>query len=133
MSKKDAQKKQFCEKHMYDFWGKGIHRLKYLTKRKRRIPGYKRIVIYAAGQMGQELFHYITYETCAKVVGWTDMDYRSLQKKGMPVVSLEEALAHEYDGVVIAIRDGHMCDIIKEMLISRGVNREKIMCGGLKE
>lgn len=127
MSEKDERRKQFFERHAYDFMGKGFHKLKYMTKRKKRIPDYRKIVIYAAGQEGKRLFHYITYETRSKVVGWTDMDYQELQKKGIPVVSLEKALACEYDGLVIAIENRFVCERVRELLVSRGVNRQKIM------
>lgn len=127
MSKKDEKIKRFCERNAYRFLGDKIHRLKYLTKKKKRIFQYKKIIIYAAGQAGRELFFKITYDTRSRVVGWTDINYQELQAEGLPVISPQEAFKCDFDGLVIAVKNNNSCNLIKELLVSRGINEQIIL------
>ncbi len=120
-------RKAFYEKHYFDVWGYLIHKLKYLGRRKEKLGIYRRIIIYAAGLAGKELYCYITFQTTSRVVGWADINFRDLKKRGMPVAAPEEVFALDYDVILVAFKDVYACGRVKELLVSRGIAAEKIL------
>lgn len=73
------------------------------------------------------MFFKITYDTRSRVVGWTDINYQELQAEGLPVISPQEAFKCDFDGLVIAVKNNNSCNLIKELLVSRGINEQKIL------
>lgn len=120
-------RKAFYEKHYFDMWGFLLHKVKYLGSRKVNLGIYRRIVIYAAGLAGKELYCYITFQTASRVVGWTDINFRDLKKRGVPVAAPKEVFALDYDVIIVAFKDVHACGRVKELLVSRGIAEEKIL------
>lgn len=128
MSIQDERQKEFYVRHYYDGLGSAIHRFKYIARKKKAVKGFGRIIIYAAGDKGKWLYQFITYETKSRVVGWADINYQELQEKGMPVVSLSEALKNEYDVIVIALNNADACKRLEDEFVSIGIHKDKIMC-----
>lgn len=116
----------FFEKNYYKFLGRFLHKIKYVFAKKIKLPSYKKIVIYAAGQAGRRLYNYIKYETTSRIVGWTDIQYEAYQNQGYPVVSLQDVLKTEYDVIVIAIENRVIRENVEVLLTALGADGEKV-------
>lgn len=127
MTTNQIKKREFLQRKYYGMIGRFLHKCKHFCEVKRKIPSYEKIVIYAAGQEGQRLYNYITYQTRSQVVAWTDINYKTLQQKGFPVIGLNEALEKEHDVLVLAVMNDVMCEAIRQMLISLGEKSERII------
>ena len=83
--------------------------------------------MYGAGAIGCSYWRCLSYETYAEVVGWVDRNYVELQKCGLPVESLEDAMARGFDYIVIAINDESAVNQVKDLLLANGVKEEQIV------
>ena len=88
----------------------------------------KKNVIYGAGKFGREVYSSIKKTSC-EVVQWIDKNYESLSKQGVPVTGNINSLGHvPYDAIFIAILDKNMAVEIKQDLLEKGFEEEKIIC-----
>lgn len=103
-----------------------IHGLKKIIENRHCEKSYN-IIIYGAGQYGIKNYSSIKYNTNNKIVAWTDIDYKKLQEKGMPVVSLKTAKEKKYDYIVVAIKDELVLNTTKKLIAETGVPLSKIL------
>jgi len=94
---------------------------------KQVIPEHSRIIVYGAGKRGKEIFVKIIESGCYKLVAWSDKKY---QEMGYPIVSPKNALAMEYDFILVAIESKNIYEKIKADLIQQGGNPDRIVWMG---
>lgn len=120
----------FYEKNYNKLFGKIIHsykRVKGGDHYKWNSPSIKKVIIYAAGTAGKELYEKLRHTWGVKVVGWTDMDYEKYQNLGYPVEPLKKLLDLKYDILVIAIKNREKSENAKQLLIESGIDSGHIM------
>lgn len=84
-----------------------------------------RIIIYGAGKAGQKLYRVISVTRRAKIVGWTDIDYETYQKKKLPVEPFRKIIKRPYDYIVIAVKRD--AENIKMLFEENEINKEQIL------
>ncbi len=86
----------------------------------------KRVVIFGAGEVGQDYFAQISkYEGC-RIVAWVDSNHWKYVFDYAKVISAESVLAISYDVIIIAVKDEKQGMDIKKSLMQRGVIEQKI-------
>lgn len=92
-----------------------------------KVPKGSRIVLYGAGDIGSD--YYVQFERTKDYVlaAWADKNYKNLNQKGRRVISPETIMDFEFDYIIIAVMDRDTADNIKNQLIKKGVEEEKII------
>ena len=124
------------EMWMYFLVATGMNNYMGLSQRRRVLQYFlnmeeyidKKIAIYGAGQMGQDLV-WLYGKLGQKVYAWIDRNYAHFQHEGMDVQSVEmlEVVQDNLDVILIAVNNSIVVETIKKDLISRGISQEKIV------
>ena len=86
----------------------------------------KSIVIFGAGEVGQDYYSQISrYEDC-QIAAWVDSNYSKYEFDYARVKSAECISTVSYDVVIIAVRDEKLGMDIRKSLAQRGVTEQKI-------
>lgn len=127
-TEKDKKIVSFYKQNYYRLFGRIIHKYKgWLRWHKSGLKTErKRVVVYAAGAMGQKIYHFICGEADYKVIAWVDKEYQLYRKQRYPVSGLDSIERKKFDIVVIAIKNAQTVREVKGILINRGVIPEKI-------
>lgn len=93
------------------------------------LPYGKRVVLYGAGVLGQQIYHYLIQEGHLSIVGWVDRNWLNYREKGLQVDPVEKIkdLENEYDYILIANIMQDTAEVIRENLISLGVEGTRIL------
>ena len=86
----------------------------------------ERIVLYAAGKIGQEIYSLLEQQESRKVVLWVDKNAEECQKKGLPVENITKLHETEYDEILIAVKDKEVAEQIRKELQASGVRDDRI-------
>lgn len=86
----------------------------------------ERIVLYAAGKIGQEIYSLLERQESNKVVLWVDKNAEEWQRKGLPVENITKLYETEYDEILIAVKDGEVAEQIRKELRASGMRDDKI-------
>lgn len=86
----------------------------------------KRIVLYAAGRYGRQLYDIISASTNHTVVQWIDQDSQNLTSEKIQIDGMEELGKKEYDSILIGVMDGQVAAEIRDALQNRGAMPHKI-------
>lgn len=128
LTKRDKKIIDFYKHYYYRLPGRLIHRYKGWSawrrgdiKEKR-----KRVMIYAAGTVGQRVYHFASGEAGYRVVAWVDREYKSYRRQGYPVSGLKAIGKKKFDMIVIAIQNAEVVQGVRKMLTEKGVSPEKI-------
>lgn len=98
-----------------------------------QVPQDSKIILYGAGKVGYSFWKSIRCEDYVKFVAWTDKNYLLLQKRGLPVESIESAIFKEFDYVVIAIENEIVVQEVRDILLNHGIKQEKIIWEKVKK
>jgi len=104
-----------------------------LWNRLRKIYGFpieklkKRIAIYGAGKFGKALYEEIGMIADKEVVLWVDKNYEELSNQIPQLSPIEKIGNVECEQIVIAILNLGIANEVKEELVRRGIEEEKIM------
>lgn len=82
------------------------------------------IVLYGAGEVGKTFYAQIKHSKYCQIVLWADKDYLN---KGMGIKSPNKINTINYDMVVVAINDSNIAEQIRNDLITKGVDQDKIV------
>lgn len=93
----------------------------------RMIKGYPRIAIYGAGNMGRSYYRQLKKHANHTIVGWYDAKAAALKDLEGLVSPPEEIIAGAADKVVIAIEEKKTAMVVRDFLISNGVEEEDIV------
>jgi len=100
-----------------------------------RVPKYvidvedlrnKKILIYGASQMGQDVMFQLEKEKIA-TAAWVDKDYMFLRKQGLEVCSPNIIRDIKFDVLLITVSDANLAEQIKVELVTSGVCEEQII------
>ena len=87
----------------------------------------KRIVLYAAGKYGNQLYDMIDGRPDRTVVQWVDKNHEEITNDKMKIAGLKELGQAAYDSVLIAVVDRLAAEGIRVDLMKQGVPAHKIV------
>ena len=90
----------------------------------------ERVIIYGAGDIGREFYREATQQPYVKILAIMDRNADNLIHLPMPVAHLDILDRFDYDSILISIHDEYVAEEVTEMLVKRGVSREKIKWDG---
>lgn len=89
-----------------------------------KIPGNSKIILYAAGEVGQSYFRQLSVNHYCEIVLWADSRYSEMNNVSSPQMIGEV----DFDYIVIAVLDKRMAEQIAEkLLIEFEISAEKIV------
>lgn len=97
------------------------------------IPACAEIVIYGAGELGQAYFKQIMLTKYCNILGFVDRNYKDYKSLNVPVFSPDEIINIDCDYILLAFRAGDFALDVKQTLIRRGINEEKIVYIGIRD
>lgn len=93
----------------------------------------KRIILYGAGLVGQQIYSQLVEKNC-HVVKWIDENKKGQYIDDIELSSVDSITECEiYDFVIVAIKNEKLSMDIKENLIGYGIDKEKIICPTILE
>lgn len=98
---------------------------RYYYKDITKIYG-KRIVIFGAGNVGQDYYSQISKYKYCKIVAWIDSNWNKYHFSYAEVTRTENIVELSYDSILIAVMDPQMGMEIERHLIDLGIPDEKI-------
>ncbi len=106
--------------------------INYLEELKSYYPfdvkdGESRIVIYGAGTFGQHLYTNLNQSKKYHVVRWVDNNSRLYRLMRMPVDNIDKIKEVNFDALIIAYINSKTAFGIRDDLISKGIERDKIL------
>lgn len=126
LSEKDRDLFDRYEKYYRGMPGNIMHLPKKRIEEKRNHKKIIKVILYAAGRYGKELYHRMRYAEGIDIVGWVDVNHEAYQKQGYPVEPIDTIRKRSYDLIVISLDSVPMSEMVKDMLISAGIRKEKI-------
>lgn len=88
----------------------------------------KRIIIYGAGMVGQDVFRQIKGINEIKIVCWVDKKFSGNSvRDGVSCLKPGNLLEQEYDNVLIALEDENMAETVKNELKDLGIDEKNII------
>jgi glycosyltransferase involved in cell wall biosynthesis len=94
------------------------------------LPYHKKvikIVVFAAGKFGREIYRNLMEQDDVAVVLWVDTRYEYYCKKGMDVSEPEKIFETEFDYIIVAVKNPKIVDGIVDSLLLRGISNNKIL------
>lgn len=92
-----------------------------------KIPPRSKVLIYGAGLLGQEYLKQILITKYCDVVGFIDKNYEEYSDLCVPVYSLEQIGALQFDYIVLAFRGEIWLPEVKRSLLEQGVEESSII------
>ena len=89
-------------------------------------PEAQRVIIYGAGIVGKRMFCELNKSQETLISAWTDINYIECMKKGLPVISVNEAIKKEFDYILIAIKNRVAVQSATCILTQLGVDESAI-------
>ena len=115
---------KICHEHNYNIIDLAIKQKYKFTLDE--IPINSKIVIYGAGNVGSELYSYCKFSSNYEIVGWVDKKAESYRKKQRNVNDLDDLQYMKFDYIIVGVFSEEMFLNIKQELIFRGIDIEKI-------
>lgn len=98
-----------------------------------RLDGRK-IILYGAGNVGQDFYRQIMEENTAHICLWCDKNYKRIENMPMEISSPEKILSiPDYDTIIIAVYEKDVGEKIVEDLMKLGIPKDKIRWSKTKE
>lgn len=82
------------------------------------------VTVYGAGNFGRQVYGYA--RTRGMVTFWVDKRYEFYRKQGLDVLPVEELKRKDVDYILIAIIDEETAGVVRNALLSMGIENEKI-------
>ena len=92
-----------------------------------KIPQRSSVVLYGAGQVGQDYYKQITDSGYCKVVLWMDKQFENNQLNKAPCGWIEDLKCCQYDCILIALNNQMLIEEVCTFLIGQNVPKEKIV------
>ena len=86
----------------------------------------EKVILYAAGKVGQRFYEQIKDNPNSYIVQWIDKNPVPYREKGVPVEGIEKLGEVEYDQIVVAVKTWEAFKAIEKFLIEQGITKEKI-------
>lgn len=91
------------------------------------------IVIYGAGIMGTEYLKQLLMTKYCNIVGMLDRNYLEYSKYMIPVYSITDIKKLQFDYILVALRAESNYNAVKDELLLRGVDENKIIKGLVRQ
>lgn len=98
-----------------------------------KVPFNSRILIYGAGDVGQEYLKQTKVTGYCEVLGLIDRNYDKYPPMSVPIYAPEEIIHIEYDYIILAMKTRIYIKEITENLLAQGIKREKIIYVGSRK
>lgn len=95
-----------------------------------KIAYNSKILIYGAGDVGQEYLQQLRITKYAKVIGFIDRDYASIPMMSIPIYAPEKILELEADYIVLAMKTENYIQEITAQLLKKGFTTDNIVYVG---
>lgn len=87
------------------------------------------LVIYGAGDAGQEIYSQLNSNRNFKIVNWVDKNDKKCREEGLAVENIEEIRNCKFDKIIIAISEDKISIQIKnDLSVTYGIDSDKIIC-----
>lgn len=93
-----------------------------------KVEKNSRILIYGAGRIGQSYRKQVISGHYCILTGLIDKNGCIYREKGLEVFDIDEIENTLFDKVVIAIGDRAEAELVRQMLMEKGIEKEKIVC-----
>lgn len=93
-----------------------------------KIPSGSKILIYGAGDLGQDYLLQMQITNYCEVVAVADRNYFKYPAMTVPLIGSDRIYEYDFDYVVIALRMGTAYPEIKRILNSQGIEDDRIVC-----
>lgn len=90
------------------------------------LPQGAKIVLYAAGEVGQAFYKQIKSKNCCDIILWVDRNNVQYKRNGFDVAEVEQIRYVDFDYILIAVLNKKTAEAIKKDLIEYGINEDKI-------
>ncbi len=90
------------------------------------VPYNSRIVLYGAGYRGKRMYSMITEKDKYQIVGWIDKNAGKITEESATLPP-EDISKLCYDYIVVAVDDIYLFQEIRDILLERGVSKERII------
>lgn len=87
----------------------------------------KRVIIYGAGEVGNDYIRQLALFENFEVVNWVDRNYTRYQYGHRRVNSIDKIINCNFDYIIVAVKKKELADSIKQDLVKKGVLEEKII------
>lgn len=85
-----------------------------------------KVILYAAGRVGQDYYRQLI-DRKVTVLAWVDKNYRNFSKTEYMICPVDVIDKMEYDYVIVAVEKENFAISIKNDLVKRGIQLEKIL------
>ncbi len=87
----------------------------------------KRVVLYGAGNIGQNYYAHICKYNDITIVAWADKNYKKFHYNYREVISKNEIMNYEFDLLIVALLDKVRAELVKKELLDSGIPESKII------
>ena len=101
----------------------------YLFPFEKILPS-SRILIYGAGDVGQEYLKQITVTGYCEILGFVDQAFDKYPAMIVPIYAPDKIMCLKFDFIVLAMKTGMYVKEITENLLGQGIARDKIIYVG---
>lgn len=92
-----------------------------------KLPRNSKIIIYGAGDVGQDLYYQFTVTRYYEIIKWVDQDYKEYRKRHLPVEKMEGISQLLFDYIILGVLNKNTAEAIRHFLIGLGIPEEKII------
>lgn len=98
----------------------------FSIKNRFHLPDNSKVVIYAAGNVGQYYYERLQREKDPQVVLWVDRNWEAAGRKGLEVCDPAEIKEHDFDFILIALLEETNANEVRADLMKMGIPIVKI-------
>lgn len=98
----------------------------FSIKNRFHLPDHSKVVIYAAGKVGQYYYERLQREKDPQVVLWVDRNWETARRKGLDVCDPAEVKAYHFDFVLIALAQAKSVSEARTVLSEMGIPSAKV-------
>ena len=91
------------------------------------VPKGCKIVLYGAGDIGTNFYHYIKETGVCQIVAWVDAAAEKYRSLGEDIADVDAIRNLEYDAILISVMQDDALREIRSVLHKMGIPDEKIL------
>lgn len=91
------------------------------------IPKGSKVILYGAGNVGTDYYHYMQETDDCRIAAWVDAEARNHRNRGKDVSDVDAVLGLEYDVILIAVANETAARSIRGELRMRGIPDGRIV------
>ena len=91
-----------------------------------------KVVLYGAGDLGEEYFRQNELYHFCEVVLWADRNFAMFQKRGKDIADPEKIGTVDFDYLLIAVKSIELAQQIRDDLLNKGIPKQKMIWSGIK-